>query len=53
MSTIDKSYKPRFDKILNQSYLDGEYGAIPDLASNEKFLSFLKNMKKKSDSTTY
>ncbi len=53
MSTIDKSYKPRFDKILNQSYLDGEYGAIPDLASNEKFLSFLKKMKKKSDSTTY
>ncbi len=47
MNTIDKSFNPRFDKKLNQGYLDGEYGAIPNLASNEKFQNFLKNMKEK------
>ncbi len=47
MNTIDKSFNPRFDKKLNQAYLDGEYGAIPDLASDQNFQNFLMDMKKK------
>lgn len=47
MNTIDKSFNPRFDKKLNQAYLDGEYGAIPDLASDQNFQNFLIDMQKK------
>jgi AAA15 family ATPase/GTPase len=45
--SIDKKFNPRFDKKLRQSYFEGDYGAIPKLASEEDFDSFYKNVKDK------
>lgn len=40
MCTIDNSANPRYDKKLIQGYLEGDYGGVPDLASDKDFRQF-------------
>ena len=47
-SRLDEKFNPRFDKKLVQSYLKGDYDAVPKIESESQFENIIKQLRLKS-----
>lgn len=47
-SRLDEKFNPRFDKKLVQSYLKGDFDAVPKIESESKFEDIIKQLRLKN-----